>query len=100
MEKRARVEVWKQKTVQYAISILRLMRLMNAEGDVELRRPAQKCPGCEKDAEVLVVPGGLCGDCWSKQAIAAWKVLPLSFARVEVSEGRGRKVVRESVVRR
>ena len=90
MEKTASVAVWKQKTVKYAISILRLMRLMNAEGDVELRRPARKCPGCGRDAEVLVVPDGLCGDCWSKRAIAAWRVLPLSFATVRVGEGRGR----------
>jgi hypothetical protein len=90
MERTAPIAGWKQKTVEYAISLLRLMRLMNAEGDVELRRPAKKCPECGQRAEVLVVPGGLCGDCWSKQAIAAWRVLPLSFATVRVSEERGR----------
>jgi hypothetical protein len=90
MEPTGQVAVWKARTVQYAISILRLMRLMNAEGDVELRRPARKCPECGKDAEVWVVPQGLCGSCWSREAIAAWRVLPLSFAAVRVSEGRGR----------
>lgn len=84
MEQSAQVAVWKQKTVKYAISISRLMRLMNAEGDVELRRPARECPGCGRAAEELVVPDGLYGDCWSKRAIAAWRVLPLSFATVRV----------------
>lgn len=73
-------EVWKRKTVAFAISVRRLMQLMKATGDVELRSPARECPGCRKPAEVVVVPGDLCGDCWSKKAIATWKVLPAKTA--------------------
>jgi hypothetical protein len=69
-------EVWKRKTVAFAISVHRLMQLMNATGEVELRSPARECPGCGSPAEVVVVPGELCGDCWSRRAIASWKVLP------------------------
>jgi hypothetical protein len=72
-------ETWKRKTIEFAISVLRLIQLMNAVGEVELRSPGRECPGCGKAAEVLVVPAGLCGDCWSRKAIAAWKV-PVSFA--------------------
>ena len=73
-------EVWKRKTIAFAISVRRLMQLMNAAGDVELRSPVRVCPGCGKAAEVMVVPEELCGDCWSKRAIAAWKVVPASGA--------------------
>jgi len=68
--------VWKQRTVRTAISIFRLMRLLNASGDVELRFPPRRCPQCGKLGEVLVVPEGVCGDCWSRHAIAGWRVLP------------------------
>ena len=47
----------------------------DAEGEVELRSPGRKCPGCGKRAEVVVLPEGLCGDCSSKKAIATWKVM-------------------------
>ncbi|MGB7434967.1 MAG: hypothetical protein WBW49_06055, partial [Candidatus Acidiferrum sp.] len=77
-------ETWKQKTIDTAISLLRVMRLMNMDGDVELRSPAKECPECGKTAEVLVMPEGTCGDCWSRKAIAAWKVLPQRFAEVRV----------------
>ena len=73
-------QVWKQKTVAFAISVRRLMLLMNAVGDVELCSPARECPECRKPAEVVVVPQELCADCWSKKAIAAWKVLPAKAA--------------------
>ena len=68
-------EVWKRNTVEFAISVKRLLQVMHAEGEVELRSPARECPGCGKRAEVVVLPEGLCGDCWSKKAIAAWKVI-------------------------
>ena len=29
--------------------------------------------GCGKAEEVLVVPEGLCGECWSRKAIVAWR---------------------------
>jgi hypothetical protein len=89
-------EVWKEKTIEFAISVLRLMRLMNAVGEVELRSPARECPGCGKAAEVMVAPEGLCGDCWSRKAIAAWKVLPLSFAAVRVSGAGSQRIERRS----
>ena len=73
-------QVWKQETVAFAISVRRLIYLMNAAGDVELRSPARECPECGKPAEVVVVPEELCADCWSKKAIAAWKVLPAKAA--------------------
>jgi hypothetical protein len=73
-------ETWKRKTVAFAVSVRRLMQLMNVAGDVELRSPARQCPGCGKPAEVVVVPGELCGDCWSRKAIAAWKVVPARTA--------------------
>lgn len=76
-------EVWKSKTVAFAISVRRLMQLMNAAGDLELRSPARKCSGCGRPAEVVVPPGELWGDCWSKKAIAAWKVLPAKTAIAE-----------------
>ena len=69
-------EVWKQRTVRMAISIFRLMRLMNANGDVELRFPPRRCAECGKLAEVVVVPDQRCGNCWSRGAIAAWRVPP------------------------
>ena len=68
-------EVWKRNTVEFAISVKRLLQVMHAEGEVELRSPARECPGCGKRAEVVVLPGGLCGDCWSRKAIATWKVM-------------------------
>jgi hypothetical protein len=83
-------EVWKRKTVQFAISVMRLIQLMNAVAEVELRWPARECPGCKQVTEVVVVPEGLCGNCWSKKAIAAWKVLPLGFATVRVNGARAR----------
>jgi len=73
-------QVWKQETVAFAISVRRLIHLMNAAGDVELRSPARECPECGKPAEVVVVPEELCADCWSKKAIAAWRVLPAKAA--------------------
>lgn len=74
-------EKWTRKTIDFAISVLRLIRLMNVVGEVELRSPGRECPGCGKVAEVLVVPQELCGDCWSRAAIATRRV-PLSFASV------------------
>jgi len=68
-------KVWKRKTVESAISVKRLLQVMHADGEVELRSPARECPGCGKRAEVVVLPQGLCGDCWSKNAIATWKVM-------------------------
>jgi hypothetical protein len=65
--------VWKRRTVAFAISVLRLMRLMNAQGDVELRSPAWECRDCGKAREVLVAPEGVYGDCWSRKGIARGK---------------------------
>jgi len=76
--------VWEQKTVEFAISVTWLMRLMNATGDVELHSPAREFPGCGGAEEVLVVPEGLCGDCWSRKAIAAWRVMPMSFEGLRI----------------
>jgi hypothetical protein len=80
MRKMISAEVWKRNAVAFAISVRRLMQLMNAAGDVELRSPAWECPGCGSPAEVVVVPAEWCGDCWSRRAIASWKVLPVKNA--------------------
>ena len=74
-------EGWKRRTIEMAVSVLRLMQIMKAAGDVELRQPAQECPGCKKETEVWVVPEGLCGDCWARNAIVKWKVRPASCLR-------------------
>ena len=42
-------EVWKRKTVQFAISMMRLIQLMNAVAEVELRSPARECPECPEE---------------------------------------------------
>jgi len=83
--------VWKQRTIEVAISVLRLMRIMNAAGDVELRSPARECPECKGRTEVLVVPEGLCSECWSRNAIAGWKVMSLSEAPVRVNGARSQR---------
>jgi hypothetical protein len=41
-------------------------------------------PGMWGAEEVLVVPEGLCGDCWSRKAIAAWRVMPMSFEGLRI----------------
>jgi len=74
MSKSIAVEIWKRKTVQFAISLMRLIQVMHVAGEVELRAPARRCPARGKHTEVIVIPTGLCGDCWSHQAIAAWRV--------------------------
>jgi hypothetical protein len=71
---------WTQRTIEAALSVLRLMRIMHAAGDVELRLPARECPACKRETEVFVVPESLCSDCWSRNAIAAWKVMPRFLA--------------------
>jgi len=36
--------------------------------------------------ELVVIPGGKCGRCWSKQVIASWQVMPAELAVVRVEE--------------
>ena len=74
MRKTLANEVWKRKTVQFAISLLRLIQVMQAVAEVELRAPAPLCPVFGKRAEVIVLPEELCGECWSRNAIAQWKI--------------------------
>ncbi len=74
MSKIIATEVWKRKTVQFAISLMRLIQVMQAVAEVELRAPAHACPACGRRAEVIVLPNRLCGECWSRNAIAEWKV--------------------------
>jgi len=76
-------EAWQRKTIDFAISVMRLIHLMRCRDEVELRSPARICPSCKNQTEVIVVPSGLCGDCWSKQAIAAWKVGPTRAAAAD-----------------
>ena|SRR5208282_6212825 len=73
--RRSSVEVWNGETIETAIAVLRLIRMTHAAGEVELHSPAQECVQCHKPAEVLVAPEGMCGECWSQKAIAAWRVL-------------------------
>lgn len=80
---------WKEKTIEGAISVLRLIRIMKLGAEVELRSPARKCPECKGETEVLVMPEGLCGECWSRRAIAAWRVKPGSYMRRSRRRGRG-----------
>ena len=44
MRKTLANEVWKRKTVQFAISLLRLIQVMQAVAEVELRAPAPCAP--------------------------------------------------------
>jgi hypothetical protein len=75
--------IWRRKSIERAISILGMIRITRAAGDVELRSPAQECPECHEPTEVLVRPEGLCGTCWSRKVIGAWRVMPLSFRLAE-----------------
>lgn len=75
--------IWRRKTIERAISILGLIRITRAAKDVELRSPAQECPECHEETEVLVRPGGLCGTCWSREVIGAWRVMPLNIRVAE-----------------
>ncbi len=54
MRKMIAAEVWKGKTLQFAISVMRLMELMRGVGEVELRSPPRAFSGCGKPAEVVV----------------------------------------------
>lgn len=65
-----------KETIEAAISVVRLIRIMKVAADVELRLPSRECPECKSETELMVVPEGLCGECWSRKAIAEWKVMP------------------------
>lgn len=75
---------WTRRTIDGAISLRRLIQITRRAREVELRSPAKRCPGCGGRAQVVVIPGDLCGSCWSKQVIANWRVVPAKMAVVRV----------------
>ena len=77
---------WTRRTIEQAISLSRLIQITRAARDVELRSPAKQCPECGELVELVVIPGGKCGSCWSKQVIASWQVMPTELAVVRVEE--------------
>jgi hypothetical protein len=80
---------WPRRTIERAISILRLIRITQAAKDVELRSPARECPECHGPVDLVVLPGGMCGSCWSREIIAAWQVPSSNFAMVEGNRRNG-----------
>lgn len=79
---------WRKATIQRAISILGLIQITRMAKEVELRSPARKCPHCHEEVEVVVLPGGMCATCWSREVIAAWQVLPGDLAMAPSTRSR------------
>jgi len=80
---------WTRETIDRAISLRGLIQITREARDVELRSPAKHCPECGELVELVVIPGELCGSCWSKQVIANWRVLPAEVAIVGVRATQG-----------
>ena len=75
---------WTRRTIDRAISLWGLIQITRAAREVELCSPAKRCSECGEFVEVVVIPGDMCGSCWSKKVIATWRVLPTDAAVVRV----------------
>jgi hypothetical protein len=58
---------WKEKTIEAAISVMWLIRIMRSAANIALRLPSRECPECKGETELVVFPEGLCGECWSRR---------------------------------
>ena len=87
-----RYSVWRRKTIERAVSILRLIQITRAPKDVELRSLVRECPECHRPVEVIVLPERVCSECWSRRVIAAWRVLPVRVGMARRNAGYAGKV--------
>jgi len=78
---------WTRRTIDRAISLWGLIQATRAAREVELRSPAKRCPECGELVEVVVIPGDVCGSCWSRHVIANWRVTPARRAVVRAEAG-------------